>query len=529
MNTHIQMRRLFSFFALLLMSPLTGADLPTCYSIQLQSVKGLHANLGHTSQECQEMQIDTYVAKRCGCYKLLEKAKKDLLQYRQTYPKAILVQTYTYRFQKRASQTQALDNKLKTNTSSANNTLLVDDDWSITKKFVDLNFTFDTNSLLQSNYIQEHFHSKIQNNQKEIQNAFVSFSDLYGLSLQGKYEQYLNQDYRFREYTDYEYDLKLQLDLFKDGYLEHKKANTLSKKQEKIEYLQTFSYILKNHYDEQLLIANAAIQATNIKYYKALAALYKEALKHRKNSYSNALSTQDELEVLQQQYSRYNKTANIYAQHKRLLLPKEATLLLSKIEQLQLQKSENILNLAQENNSDRALQKARMSLLDEMPSYSDNVKLSLYAHRRVVDEMGWYNTLGIEGKLPLDFTSSEEQKVAKLEQYSHQLAQKSFESIVKNKLTQLIENFSDLQQLIEIDRDEIRFLHKRIERYKSIEENVIPNLNYNPEDKIITLSQQLIDLKYQIALKKIELFKTLGNIAYLSNAPDISLLIKGHQ
>ena len=526
----MQMRKFFfPYVALFFMYPLLGADLPTCYSIQLQSAKGLHTNLHNTSQECQEMQIDTYVAKRCGCYESLEKAKKALLRYQQTYPNAILVQTYTYRFQKKPSQTQSLSYKLKANTDSVNNTPLVDDNWSITKKFVDENFSFDTNSLLQSNYVQERFHTKIQNNQKEIQNTLANHSNLYGLSLQGKYEQYLNQDYRFREYTDYEYDLKLQLDLFKDGYLEHKKANSISQKQEKIEYLQTFSYVLKNHYDEQLLIANAALQATNIKYYKELTTLYKEALKHRKSSYINALTTQDELEALQQQYNRYKKTANIYAQHKRLLLPKEATQLLSKIEQLQLQKSETILNLAQANNPDRALQKARMSFLDEMPSYSDNVKLSLYAHRRVVDEMGWYNTLGIEGKLPLDFTSSEEQKVAKLEQHSHLLAQKSFESIVKNKLTQLIQNFSDLQQLIAIDRDEIRFLHKRIERYKTIEKNVIPNLNYNPEDKIITLSQQLIELKYQIALKKIELFKTLGNIAYLSNTPDISLLIKGHQ
>ena len=525
----MQMRRLFSFFTLFFMYPLTGTDLPTCYSIQLQSAKGLHTNSGHTAQECQEMQIDTYVAKRCGCYESLEKAKQDLLRYQQTYPNAILVRTYTYRFQKRPSQTQTLSYKLKANTTTVNTTPLVDDDWSITNKFVDQNFSFDTNSLLQSNYLQERFHTKIQNNQKEIQNTFGNSFNLYGLSLQGKYEQYLNQDYRFREYTDYEYDLKLEFDLFKDGYFEHKKANSIAQKQEKIEYLQTFSYVLKNHYDEQLLIANAALQATNIKYYKALTALYKEALKHRKNSYINALSTQDELEVLQQQYNRYNKTSKIYAQHKRLFLPKEAALLLSKIERLHLQNSETILNLSQTNNPDRALQKARVSLLNEMPSYSDNVELGLYAHRRVVDEMGWYNTVGIEGKLPLDFTSAEEKKVAKLEQHSHLLAQKSFENIVQNKLIQLIQNFSDLQQLIAIDRDEIHFLHKRIERYKTIENNAIPNLNYNPEDKIINLSAQLIDLKYQIALKKIELFKTLGNIAYLSNTPDISLLIKGHQ
>ena len=520
-TTTVVMHKYFYFFIFFIAYPVLGSDLSSCYSVQLKSVSQLKQATLQVPQGCQEMQISSYATWRCGCFETTTQANKSLSKYKHTYPNAILVQTYKYRFAKNYTLTRATAPKMKE--------LTIKNDWNITKKLFNENFSFNSNSLKQTDYLQNNFYTDIQQNQKNVQNTLANQSNFYGLSLQGKYEQYLNQDYKFREYTDYEYDLKLQFDLFKDGYFEHKKANNIALKQEKIAYLQTFSYVLKNHYDEQLLIANAALQAINIKYYKQLTSLYKKALKHRKNSYINALSTQDEIEVLEQKYNRYNKTAKIYAQHKKLPLPKEAVVLLHTIGQLQLQDNETILKLAKENNPDTALQKARFSLLNELPSYSDNVEVSLYARRRVVDEMGWYNTVGIKGKLPLDFTSNEEQKVAQLEQHSNVLAQKSFENIVQNKLIQLIQNFSDLQQLITIDKDDIRFLQKRIERYKSIQNNTIPNLNYNPENKIIDLSQQLITLKYRIALKKIELFKTLGNIAYLSNIPNISLLIKGNQ
>ena len=520
-TTTVVMHKYFYFFIFFIAYPLLGSDLSSCYSVQLKSASQLKQATLQVPQGCQEMQISSYATWRCGCFETATQAKKSLSNYKHSYPDAILVRTYKYRFSKSHTLTQATAPKIKE--------LTIKNDWNLTTRLFNGNFSFYSNSLKKTDYLQNNFYTDIQQNQKNVQNTLANQSNFYGLSLQGKYEQYLNQDYRFREYTDYAYDLKLQFDLFKGGYFEHKKANGIAQKQEKVAYLQTFSYVLKNHYDEQLLIANAALQTINTKYYAQLTSLYKKALKHRKNSYINALSTKDEIEALEQRYNHYKKTAKIYAQHKKLHLPKEAVVLLRKIGHFQLQNSETILKIAKENNPNTALQKARFSLLNESPSYSDNVEVSLYAHRRVVDEMGWYNTIGIEGKLPLDFTSNEEQKVAQLEQHSNALAQKSFENIVQNKLIQLIQNFSDLQQLIAIDKDDIRFLQKRIERYKSIQNNTIPNLNYNPEDKIISLSQQLIDLKYQIALKKIELFKTLGNIAYLSNTPDISLLIKGHQ
>jgi len=516
------MYKFFSAIALLIIQPLQSADLSTCYSVQLKSIKTLQAASLHTSQECREMKIGAYITTRCGCYESFDRAKTNLLQYKHTYPNAILVETYKYRFNSQLATTHTPTSLQIKN----NNETMQNNDWNITNELLKQPFSFDSNTLIQTNYLQERFHTKMQKNQNKVQNNFTKQSDFYGLSLQGKYEQYLNQDYRFREYTDYEYDLKLQFDLFKDGYFEHKKANNIALKQEKIAYLQILSSVLKNRYDEQLLIANAALQETNIKYYKELATLYKEALEHRRQSYINSLTPQDELAALQQQYNRYKKMSIIYEKHQKSSLPNEVTLLLNKIEQLQLKESRSILKIAKQNNPDKALQQARISLFNEVSSYGDNVKLNLYVHRRVVDEMGWYNTVGIEGKLPLDFSSHEEQKLQKLEQHSSVLAQKSFENIIQNKLTQLIQNFLDLQQLIMIDKDDVNFLHSRIKNYKTIEQNTIPNLNYNPEDKIITLSKQLIDFKYQIALKKIELFKTLGNIAYLSNTPDISLLLK---
>ncbi len=175
------------------------------------------------------------------------------------------------------------------------------------------------------------------------------------------------------------------------------------------------------------------------------------------------------------------------------------------------------------------MQKAHLSLLDETQSYTDNLKVNAYIRRRHVDRMGWYDTVGLEGKIPLDFSTDERRKVKKLEQNAHRLAQKSFESIVRFKLIRMMEDFSRIKRMIRIDKEDIRFLKKRIQHYETIRKNMIPNLNYDPEEKIVKLHAEVIDTRHRIALKKIELFKILGNMAYLSNTPDIKLLIKGYK
>ncbi len=506
------MHKYIYLFIILFIYPLLGDDSASCYSIQLQSSKEKILQISKFPAECQAMEIASYNAIRCGCYSSATDAKTSLEHYKTKYPKAILVQTYKYRF---------IPNK--------ETKIEKEKEWSSLASLLYQEITFANSSQAfnEQKYFQTSMKQEFLQNQTKREKLLSKESNFYGLSLQGKYEQYLNQNYRFREYTDYEYDLKLQFDLFKGGYFGHKKENVIKTKKEQIRYIQNLSNILKNNYDEQLLMINAVVSELNYKYFFRLQTLYKEALQHKMNDYSTSLSTQNEVEELQQILNRFTKSAEIYKAHQNTAIHQETYQLLTRIEHLKLQEYDTILKYAKENNVDIQLQKAHLSLLDEAPSYSDEIKINLYGHRRVVDEMGWYNTLGVEAKLPLDFTSHEKAKVVALEQVSSAITQKSYDNITASKLLQLFQNFSDIQKLIAIDRDDIIFLQRRVKRYEIIEKNTIPNLNYKPEDKILQLSQNIIELEFQIAIKRVELFKTLCNIAYLSNTSDSSYLIKG--
>jgi hypothetical protein len=525
----LENKRLFSidkYISVLLViftSPLFALDSLTCYSVQLRSAPKTLSLPSTLPRECKEMTIGSYTTLRCGCYTSAKMAKTKLMHYKENYPKAILVETYKYRFIK---EEEALKKSIPK--KRANNQVR---DWSILTTLFTNEHSFRAlpSTTENKDSIQKGMKQELLKNRENKQQLLSEQSNFYGLSLQGKYEQYLNQNYRFREYTDYEYDLKLQFDIFKDGYFEHKKENAIVEKKEQIAYLQNLSNLLKNNYAEQLLILNAVTAHINYDYFSKLKKLYEEALKHRMKDYNNSLSTQSDIEELQQMLNRFKKSANIYKKHQNSTVPNDVYELLSNIEKIKLQDFKTITTYAKENNPDVQLQKARLSLLDETPSYSDEVKVNVYAHRRMVDEMGWYNTLGVEAKLPLDFSAHERKKVLELEQLSSKITQKSCESITQSKLLSLFENFTDMQQLITIDKDDISFLQRRVKRYEIIQQNTIPNLDYNPEDKILKLSQDILDLQLNIDTKKVALFKILTNIAFLSNTSDISHLIKGLQ
>jgi hypothetical protein len=504
------MKKIISLVSILFVFSVWGDEQELCYSVQLLSSQKPLQNLARYPAECKQMNIALHNTLRCGCLDSKRAVKNKLQAYKKHYPNAIVVQTYRYRFHTKPKKKLQKERKR---------------DWSVLSDIFKHSIFFTPSDTTQNS--QKNLPQAIISNQTTAESLLNSQSNFYGLSLQGKYEQYLNQNYRFRDYTDYEYDLTLQFDIFKDGYFAHKKKSSIEHNQEKIRYTQMLSFVSKNSYEEQLVLLNAANAKINYEYFSKLTTLYSEALKHRMNDYADSLSTQNEIEAMQQLLNRFKKTALIYKAHAQVGFPSSFYPFLENLDRLELQDFKQILQEAKKNNPDMQLQKARYNLLKNTPTYTDNMKLNIYAHRRVVDEMGWYNTLGVEATLPLDITSHEKQKVFQLEQKSTQIAQQSSQRAIAAKLQDLYQNFQDIQKLILIDKDDIRYLKRRITRFEIIEQKSIPNLAYNPEDKILQLSQNVIKSQFQIATKKLQLFTILSTIAYLSNTSDISHLLKG--
>ncbi len=72
----------------------------TCYSVQLLSLslEQSQTSSAPVPEGCQAMTIGKIKTVRCGCRIDLEETKKELLKFKTTYPDAIIISTYQYRF-----------------------------------------------------------------------------------------------------------------------------------------------------------------------------------------------------------------------------------------------------------------------------------------------------------------------------------------------------------------------------------------------------------------------------------------------
>jgi len=506
----MQTKKLYSIIFL----PLLSLYADTCYSVELWSVKAQNSTPLQTEKECQNLHIGDYIASRCGCFEDILDAKEKLQEYKLLYPNAYVTKTRRSRFK----TTPTVETPIRKELEEEEVATTVD---------INSSFRFETtqneaNNLLESDEDIE----KLSQSNANVNTAFSENSVFYGLSLEGKYEQYLNQDYVMRDYTDYEYELKLKFSLFKDGFFEHKKENEKDAKGANVIYLQNLSVVLKNSVQETQLFIDSLNSELNYKYYTELSELYQGAMQKSKAKLDDAIIQSYRYDLLEQKYQRFFKSSKVYERHPRVALDEKIASLMNDIESIKLKEKEKVIAYSKENSYDISLQNAKIQLLDEPVNYLDNVNMNLYAHRRRVDELGWYNTVGVEAKIPLDFSSSEDASMQKLERNSHELVNKSLEKNIQKRVEALYLNFTDLQDFIAIDSDDIQATKKRVKKFKEIERNIIPNLNFDPDEEILKAQREIIDLKFNILFTKVKLLKILTEIAHIGNMKDISQIIE---
>lgn len=563
----MQSKKLYSIIFL----PLFSLYADTCYSVELWSVKAQNYAPQEIENECQDLKIGGYIASRCGCFENRSEAKKKLKRYRFLYPNAYVTKTLRSRFktQKPVKKMQvinstaqpvtkeipAIDNTLKPVTEEIpdiDNTLK-----PVTEEILDLNSTVeplkevlmdinnivqpakkevaDINSTFRFEATQDNTKNllerrediqKLSQNNDNLNSAFGQNSSFYGLSLEGKYEQYLNQDYINRDYTDYEYGLKLKFSLLKNGFFEHQKENKKEKTAANVTYLQNLSVVLQNSAQETKLLLESLENEVNYRYYTELSELYKGAMQKSKAKLDEAVIQSYRYDLLEQMYKRFLKSSKVFERHPRVAMDKKLASLMNEIGSVKLKEKKEVITYCKEHNYDISLQNAKIKVLDEPVSYLDNVTMDLYAHRREVDELGWYNTVGAEAIIPLDLSSNEEASIQKLSRSSNEIVNKSLEANIQKRVESLYQNFTDLQAFISIDNDDIKATKKRVIKFKEIKQKIIPNLNFYPDEEVLKAQKEIVDLELDIQLTKVKLLKILTEIAEIGNIQDISQIIK---
>ncbi len=471
-------------------------------------------------KECEIFEISSQITQRCGCFDSISEAKELLKKYIDKFPTAYITPTLKSRFDTKAKQSTVHIKKTPEKKQIISKPIIVQKEQK--SKFVSKKFTLKTLQVEDNNSIK----TALMNNKKLMNNYIKNESDFYGLSLYGNYGQYFNQDYLDRKYTDFESKIQLKFELFKNGYFEHKKDKNFRVKQLEFNYFKDLSLVQNGRFLDTLLILEELNNKINTHYYTQLANLYSNIIDIKQKALKNSLITSYDFDLLEHSKARYTRMALIYTKKESINFSDKFYKIFQNVEYIQLIDLDKIISYTKKYNPDLNLQKAQISLLDTELSYTDRVKMNLYVNYREVDELGTYNTLGIEANLPIDFSTQELSKYTKLQKNSKKITIKSLENSIVAKIKKAYVEFGNLQNFIDLDKDEIYFFNQRIKKFEVIKKNTIPNLNFDPDEKILLNQKKILDLKYDILLKRMKLYKILNEITYISNMSDIKNIIK---
>jgi len=470
---------------------------------------------------CLKMDIGNFSVVRCGCYAEYTEAENLLKSYHSEFSQAHLVKTYKYRFQSLEPKTVAPKIKKQVNLINFKNEINI---FNNRYDFFDINITKQEETTLFDS-----IKSKLTSNKDAQLSKYENSLSLYGLAIDSKYDHYLKSTFLNRKYTDYEYNIKLKYDFFKNGYMQQKNSNKKSKNKIKVTFYQYSSEIEKYSYEEKLSNIETLLPLINFHYYQLLQKITAENL--QKNNILQDLGNiaEYQIQLKEKILNKYKKNTQRYKNSIDIKIAKSYFLLLKNIESTQLKDINQIRNYIKNHNSEILLQKSMYYAENDTNSYFDRVKVNIYLSNRTVDKNGWYNTLGVDSHFPLDFSSSQENEVQKLRQNAIKNQEKALLNSLNNRIDKLFRKFKSTKYQIQNDKDELEILNYKLQRYKLLEKDNISSLHLDVHEKIYLLQESMLKLKYNISLSKLELLKILIHIEYITNSSDLNQIIKANK
>ena len=360
------------------------------------------------------------------------------------------------------------------------------------------------------------------------------WKSLYGLELDGKYEEYGhrnfvttdNQEYATRDYVDYQYSLKLNLALFKDGLYESYNKYQIASKKDKVFESRQIDTLLQSAKSRMALFLRELQVEINYRYYKTLHTLYSEQMQYFQESYNNRILEHYKYSRLKMKAVRYQKYADIYQKHQKISITPALYALLKTIDSITLMPLDTLLMYAQRHSTLLNLKEAKIALLDTDKSYLDSLALNLYVKRSATDEIGRYDAIGMEVTLPLTMKQSQEDRIDKLKAQSEKVLLKESKKNLMLKLRTLYSNFKDIQKMIEVDKEEMGFYTEQIKDFEELKSKMSSGITLDPNMEILLTKEKILRNKYDILEKRLKLIALLYEIRYSANITSLSTLME---
>jgi len=379
----------------------------------------------------------------------------------------------------------------------------------------------DEKGLLSKDISSIHLQKKHQKIKKsDIRHALDTqreehFSGLY-LKINGAYDS-LN--------SDTAYDVRVEFDIFQQGYYENKKKNEKDKLDNQINFLKTIKNISVLQRDQELLKVRKYENSINVSALLLKLRVLEGNLNRAKKQSLNGLITDYEYDNYKLAIQQIKDELLLFKNMSLLKIPKNLWILLNQIEHVKLINDNELIDTLERDSIDLKLAKTLQEKRPLMDEWSDKLRVNLYAGGRKMYLSQQQTLIGVEAKIPIsNYSRTEELDTIQNDIMSNQVRLQHKQA--KETLKDAIATFKYKQQKLKTYAYELTRIKKRIKELDIINNSAFAsyaNLSFNAEQKSIDSYLQ----KYTTTeLERINTYKELINIMYLIHTNDIKDILR---
>jgi len=324
---------------------------------------------------------------------------------------------------------------------------------------------------------------------------------------------------------DTAYDIRVEFDIFQQGYYENKKKNEKDKLDNQLNFLKTIKNISILQRDQELLKVRKYENSINVSVLLLKLRVMEGNLNKAKRQSKSGLITSYEYENYKLAIQQIKDELLLFKNMSLLKIPRNLWILLNQIEHVKLIDDNELIKALEENSIDLKLAKTLQEKRPLMDEWSDKIRVNLYAGERKMYLAQKQILVGFEAKIPIsNYARTEELDMIQNDIMSEQVRLQH--SQAKETLKDAIATFKYEQQKLKTYSYELARTKNRIKELDIINNSAFAsyaNLSFDSEQKTI---DSYLKTYTTIELARITTYKELLNIMYLIHTNEIKDILR---
>ena len=333
----------------------------------------------------------------------------------------------------------------------------------------------------------------------------VPFNGLYAV---GQADQSFQQNFGAR------YSFGLEWELFKEGRRESRRQLDRVRLENKSQYLQLERDMQQRQLQEQLL---AVEQMRN----KLLAVLWKReadavrpVLERRKQELAAGRATKADVAEVEFREERATLRAQHYGSTPDVLVYPQAQELINRIEDVQLDATNDLVDLAYARSPEVELQTLQARRASLLPTLRDDTTVRLYLERNKDFDRAAYNAAGVRVRIPIGSDRNRDALVRSSQELAEQ-QKASIRASLAQQIALLTERFRLRQNDMRVLQAQNRMLRQKAQLACYRLDHPVASLPVDADRDVEELSLQLVELQREILTARLDVLEVLTQISAL--------------